>query len=91
VSAAPAPAPGAVLDAIREELAVLDPDVALERVEPGAAIASLDVESLTLMALIAELEARYGIRIPEHELTGLARVEELVELVRARAGAGSGA
>jgi acyl carrier protein len=69
VSAAPAPAPGAVLDAI----------------------ASLDVESLTLMALIAELEARYGIRIPEHELTGLARVEELVELVRARAGAGSGA
>jgi acyl carrier protein len=91
VSAAPAPAPRAVLDAIREELAVLDPDVALERVEPSAAIASLDVESLTLMALIAELEARYGIRIPEHELTGLARVEELVELVRARAGAGSGA
>jgi acyl carrier protein len=85
-------APGAtpttrdVLERIRSELAVLDPDVPPERVTSDATVASLDMESVTLLSLVAELEDAYSIRLTELELAGIATVRDLVALVQRHAG-----
>lgn len=81
------PTSQAVLERIRSELAVLDPDVAPERVTGQATVASLDMESVTLLSLVAELEDAYSIRVDELELSGIATVGDLVALVQRHAAA----
>ncbi len=72
-----------LLEQIRSELAVLDPGVPIDRVRTGVGIASLALESVTLLSLVAELEGHYSVRVPDEALASLTTVDDLVELFRA--------
>lgn len=76
------PTTSELLKIMRAELAVLDPDVPVARVTPEAEIASLNLESVTMLSLVAELEERFGIRVPERALTQLSTVEDLVLVIQ---------
>ena len=57
------------------------------RVAPGDRIVEdLGAESLDVVNVIASVEDRYQIEIPETEVADIHTVEELFEVVRARAG-----
>jgi acyl carrier protein len=45
-------------------------------------LADLGVDSLTKVALIGELEARFDLRVPEQSVASLNRVQDLFDLVR---------
>jgi acyl carrier protein len=73
-----------ILARIRDHLAVIDPDVDLELVTMSATIADLDVESMTIVNVVAELEGELGVRVPEDELTMVETVNDLVDLFQRR-------
>jgi acyl carrier protein len=70
-----------VLGQLLSEVHALDPDAPLDGVIMGTALASLALDSMTVIAAIAELERTYAIRIPNERLSGLELVGELVGLV----------
>ena len=70
----------AILARIREHLAVVDPDVDLDAVKLDAAIADLDVESMTVMNVVAEVEHDLDVRVPEDDLGMVETVRDLVGL-----------
>ena len=76
------PTTSELVEIMRAELAVLDPDVPLARVTPEAEISSLNLESVTMLSLVAELEERFGIRVPERALTQLSTIEDLVSVIQ---------
>lgn len=70
----------AILARISEHLAVIDPDADLEAVALDATIADLDVESMTVMNVVAEIEDDLDVRVPEDELGMVETVRDLVQL-----------
>ncbi|HEX8054541.1 MAG TPA: acyl carrier protein [Thermoleophilaceae bacterium] len=70
----------AILARIRDHLAVIDPDAAIEAVTLHATIADLDVESMTVMNVVAEIEDDLDVRVPEDELGMVETVRDLVRL-----------
>jgi acyl carrier protein len=77
--------PELLLDDLRAELAALDPDVLLERVTLDAELASLGLDSMTMMSAIAEVESRYSIRVPHEQLAGLETMGQLISLLQTQA------
>lgn len=73
-----------LLGHLRQELEDLDPDALLDEVQMDTELASLGLDSMTMMSAIAELEARYEIRIPDERLVGLESVGQLVALIQSR-------
>lgn len=74
--------PETLLEDLRAELATLDPDVLLDRVTLDAELASLGLDSMTMISAIAEIESKYSVRIPHEQLTGLETVRQLIALIR---------
>jgi acyl carrier protein len=70
----------AILALIRDHLAVIDPDATIEAVTIDATIADLDVESMTVMNVVAEIEDDLDVRVPEDELGMVETVRDLVRL-----------
>jgi acyl carrier protein len=65
----------------REQLAVIDPDAALDRLTLDADLTTLDLDSVTVLSLVAALEDRYGVRVPEAELMRVRTMRGLLGLV----------
>ncbi len=74
--------PETLLEDLRAELATLDPDVLLDQVTLDAKLASLGLDSMTMISAIAEIESKYSVRIPHEQLTGLETVRQLISLIR---------
>lgn len=74
-----------VLDAVRAELAVAAPDVDAGA-DPTAHLRDdLDVDSLALLELVARLEHRYGVQVPDEDWTRLTSLDALTDYVLANA------
>lgn len=63
-----------------EQLVVIDPDAALDALSLDADLTTLDLDSLAMLSLVAALEDRYEIRIPESELVQVKTMRDLLEL-----------
>jgi len=63
----------------REELAVIDPDARTDQLVLESSLGDLDLESLTLVSLVAALEDRCAARIPRERLTDVKTVRDLLE------------
>jgi acyl carrier protein len=66
-----------------EQLEVIDPDAALDALSLDADLTALDLDSVSLLSLVAALEDRYGTRIPESELLQVKTMRGLLELALA--------
>jgi acyl carrier protein len=77
-----APQAETLLAGLCAELAALDPDVLLDRVTLDAQLASLGLDSMTMLSAIAEIESTHSIRIPYEQLTGLETVAQLIALIQ---------
>jgi acyl carrier protein len=64
----------------REQLEVIDPDAALDQLSLDADLATLELDSVAMLSLVAALEDRYGTRIPEAELLRVRTMRGLLEL-----------
>jgi acyl carrier protein len=71
-----------VLAFVRETLERLDPDARLEALSLDADVRTLELESITLLSLVASLEDRYGVRVRDTELTRITTLRELLALMR---------
>jgi len=60
-------------DRLRPELPSLDLDTDLVR--------ELGLDSLTRLQLLAAVEVRFGIRIPDHQLAGLHTLRQLMSVI----------
>jgi acyl carrier protein len=65
----------------REQLEVIDPDAALDQLSLDADLTTLELDSVSMLSLVAALEDRYGTRIPEAELLRVRTMRGLLELV----------
>jgi acyl carrier protein len=65
----------------REQLEVIDPDAALDQLSLDADLTTLELDSVSMLSLVAALEDRYGTRIPETELLRVRTMRGLLELV----------
>ncbi|MFO0659681.1 MAG: acyl carrier protein [Polyangiaceae bacterium] len=58
----------------------------LPNVTPNSVIAELGIDSLAMMQIVGELEARLGVMIPDDQLVKLVTVADLLRVVQSRAG-----
>lgn len=65
---------------VREELHRIEPTLDTENLALDSDIADLGIESVTLLELVAALEDRHGIEIPDDELTTLSSLRDVVDL-----------
>jgi len=63
-----------------EELATLDPAAALDQLELDTDLTRLDLDSVTVLSLVAALEDRYGTRVPDQALLQVRTMRQLLEL-----------
>ena len=47
-------------------------------------IEDLDLTSLEIMGIVAEIESRFSIKLSEEEMLGISTVEELVEMIKSK-------
>jgi acyl carrier protein len=81
--------PEETLAALREELKRIAPDVNADDVGLDTDIAALGIESVTMLELIAALEDRFEIELPDDELTTLNTLGDVIELLQRHIGARS--
>jgi acyl carrier protein len=72
----------------REELATLEPEVTFDDLDLDADLSALDLDSVTVLSLVAALEDRYGTRIPNGSLLQVRTMRELLNLALAGAATG---
>lgn len=58
-------------------------DLPVEKVSADATLASLDIDSLNGLRIVAEMEKRYGINIPEETIAKIRSVPDILALVDA--------
>jgi acyl carrier protein len=58
--------------------------VPVDEVSEASRLADVDVDSLELVALVQQLEARYDVKLTDERLFGIETVGELVDLVEKR-------
>jgi acyl carrier protein len=75
------PTPDEMLAAIRVELEKIAPEVSADNLNLDTDIATLGIESVTMLELIAALEERFGIELPDDELTTLDTLNDVIELL----------
>ena len=56
-------------------------DVPLDRVTKEADLASLGVDSLMALSIIAKVEKRFKVQIPEQQLRGIRTVKQIIALL----------
>jgi acyl carrier protein len=83
------PSPDEMLAAIRVELEKIAPEVGAERLSLDTDIATLGIESVTMLELIAALEERFAIELPDDELTTLDTLGDVIALLQRHVAAGS--
>jgi acyl carrier protein len=76
------PNPDEILAAIRVELEKIAPEVSADGLDLNTDIATLGIESVTMLELIATLEERFDIQLPDDELTTLDTLGDVVELLQ---------
>ncbi|MFC4032356.1 phosphopantetheine-binding protein [Streptomyces polygonati] len=74
------------VDVIRELLMKTFDVFGTEEIDLGATFESLDVDSLVLVELAVVLERRFGVRVPEGELSAEQTIGEAAALVDAKRG-----
>lgn len=72
------------LTVLHDQLRLLEPELDVSDVTLGSEIASLDVDSLSILAALAAIEDRYGVRIPDGDLAALGTVADLAEAIMVR-------
>jgi acyl carrier protein len=70
------------LDVVRSELQRLAPEVSVDQLDTETDIATLGIESVTVLELIAALEEHYSIELPDDELTTLDTVGDVIRLIQ---------
>lgn len=73
--------PDEMLAAIRVELEKIAPEVSADNLSLDTDIATLGIESVTMLELIAALEERFEIELPDDELTTLDTLHDVIELL----------
>lgn len=73
--------PDEMLAAIRVELEKIAPEVSADSLSLETDIATLGIESVTMLELIAALEERFDIELPDDELTTLDTLNDVIELL----------
>ncbi|HEX5982655.1 MAG TPA: acyl carrier protein [Solirubrobacterales bacterium] len=63
-----------------EELATLEPEAPLDRLELDTDLTGLALDSVTVLSLVAALEDRYGTRIPDQALLRVRTMSDLLAL-----------
>jgi acyl carrier protein len=76
-----APAIDDALGFVRETLEMLDPDARIERLTLDVDLRTLELESITLLSLMASLEERYGARLSNDALTRIRTLRDLLTFV----------
>ncbi len=84
------PNPDEMLAAIRVELEKIAPEAVSDSIDLDTDIATLGIESVTMLELIAALEERFGIELPDDELTTLDTLGDVIELLQRHVAARSG-
>lgn len=56
-------------------------DLPVERVVPEATLQDLGIDSLTGLRIVAEMEKRYAINIPEEAIGGIRAIRDILRLV----------
>jgi acyl carrier protein len=74
--------PDETLAVVREELKRIAPDVSADKVTLDTDIAALGIESVTMLELIAALEDRFGVELPDDELTTLNTLGDVIGLLQ---------
>lgn len=75
------PTPDELLAAIRAELEKIAPEVSADSLNLDTDIATLGIESVTMLELIAALEERFEVELPDDELTTLDTLGDVIELL----------
>lgn len=70
-----------ILNGIRTEAKVVVPDLDLSQLDSSAHIADLGVNSIQTLELVARLEGRFGVTLPDYELSGVESVADLMRVV----------
>lgn len=78
--AAPGGAPDATLAAVAEIVHEVT-GVEVERVQPAATLADVDMDSLSTIEVVIGVEQRLGARVPDAEVAALETVGDLVAAV----------
>ena len=68
---------------ILEDGAEISPD---EVTENSVLMDDLDLSSMEILTIVADLEETFGIRIPEKELRSFVTISDLADYLRARVG-----
>lgn len=68
-----------ILATVRDELATAAPDVPADADTAAHFGADLGVDSLAVLELVARLEYRYGIAVPDDAWPGLTSIDAVVE------------
>jgi acyl carrier protein len=71
-----------MIAAIRVELEKIAPEVSVDSLSLDTDIATLGIESVTMLELIAALEERFGIELPDDELTTLDTLGDVIALLQ---------
>lgn len=71
-----------VLAVVRAELAVAAPDVAADAPSDADLRYDLDVDSLSLLELVARLEFRYSVAVPDDDWPQLTSIDAIVDYIR---------
>ena len=70
----------------RQEVMKIVADIAelpLDQVRPDATLEALDIDSLNGLRIVAEVERRYGVHIPEEEIGKIRTMPQIFALVDA--------
>ena len=70
---------------ILEDVAEISPDEVRER-EDSVLMDDLDLSSMEILTIVADLEETFGIRIPEKELRSFVTISDLADYLSARVG-----
>jgi acyl carrier protein len=79
-----------LLDFARSELAVIDPDARIDQLTLDTPLDELDLESLTLLSLVAALEDCCAVRIARERLAEAMTVRDLLEATLSASALGAG-
>ncbi|MGH3900689.1 MAG: acyl carrier protein [Pseudonocardiaceae bacterium] len=70
-----------ILAGIRTETKVIAPDLDLSQLDSNAYIADVGINSMQTLELVARLEDRFGVTLPDYELSGMDSVADLIRVV----------
>ena len=72
-----------LLDMIKAEAEALVPDLDVRRLDLDAHIADAGISSVQMLELVARLEQRLRVTLPDHELTAVESVSDLLRVIAA--------